>query len=338
MGIAAILIMLARIRFFSFIQEARRFIVSSSRKHEVQELMPQVISASRRTDIPAFYADWFVNRLKAGFAFVQHPFTRMLFRVSLRPEDVSTIIFWSKNFAPILNRLERIEQTTKNLFFHFTITANKALEQRVPDFQDAVQDYIYLAKRFSPEQIIWRYDPICVTDKLSIEVFEEQFSQCADLLKGHTRKCIISFINPYKKAVNNLKKFANQALLDLSSGDKRKYVLRLAERANKYGIQLFACCNDELVSETIKKARCIDGQYLSAVFNAHIDTRAASSRKECACTKSMDIGAYDTCAHGCLYCYATTDKDRADEALRRHDAEWNSLTKPIDETASSAFM
>jgi hypothetical protein len=298
--------------------------------------MPLVISASRRTDIPAFYPDWFVNRLKAGVVFVQHPYTRKPFRVSLRSEDVSAIVFWSKNYAPILNSLEFIEQTTKNLFFHFTITANKVLELRVPDFQDAVQDYIYLAKRYSSEQVIWRYDPICITDKLSFEIFNEQFIQCADLLKGHARKCFISFVHPYKKVVNNLKKCSNHALLDLSPVDKREYALRLAARAKMYGIHLFACCNDYLVSEKIEKARCIDGHYLSSIFSAQIDTRSASSRKECACTKSIDIGAYDTCAHGCVYCYATTDKDKAADALQRHDAGWNSLTGPVDETVVDA--
>ncbi|HEX9135555.1 MAG TPA: DUF1848 family protein, partial [Nitrospirota bacterium] len=137
--------------------------------------MPHVISASRRTDIPAFYADWFVNRLKAGSVRVQQPYTKKPICVSLKPEDVDAIVFWSKNYAPLLNKLEAIEETTKNLFFHFTITANRELEFNTPDYKNAIKDYIFINRRYSPEHIIWRYDPICVTDKLSFEIHEERF-------------------------------------------------------------------------------------------------------------------------------------------------------------------
>jgi hypothetical protein len=145
--------------------------------------MPQVISVSRRTDIPAFYSDWFLNRLKASYVFVQHPFTGKLFGVSLKPEAVSAIVFWSKNYSPLLNKLELIDQTTGNLFFHFTITANRELEANTPDYKEAIGDYLFIAKRYSPERIIWRYDPICITDKLPFDVHEERFSRCAELMR-----------------------------------------------------------------------------------------------------------------------------------------------------------
>jgi hypothetical protein len=263
--------------------------------------MPHVVSVSRRTDIPAFYSPWFLNRLSAGCVYVRHPYTRKLFRVSLKPDDVHAFVFWSKNYAPLLGKLETIEQTTKNLFFHFTITANSALEPGVPDYRDAVRDYIFLAKRHSIEQVIWRYDPICITDKISFDMIEESFIRCAELLKGHAQKCFISFVHPYKKVLRNLEKYSNHTLPDLTPAEKQNYAARLAARSAAYGIRLFACCNDQLVSETIGKASCIDGRYLSALFNIPTDTRMASSRKECACTRSRDIGAYDTCAHGCIY-------------------------------------
>jgi hypothetical protein len=298
--------------------------------------MPRVISASRRTDIPAFYAEWFVNRLSAGCVYVRHPYTRKPFRVSLKPEDVHAFVFWSKNHAPILNKLETVERTTKNLFFHFTITANHALELRAPDYRDAIRDFIFLARRHSPERVIWRFDPICMTDKLSFEFFEDRFIRCANLLKGHAQKCFISFVHPYKKVLGNLQKYSKHALLELTSEEKQNYALRLAERAAACGIRLFACCNDYLVSETIGKASCIDGRYLSACFNTSIDTRPASSRKECACTGSTDIGAYDTCAHGCIYCYATADKNKAAETLQRHDPGWNSLIGQVNEAEADS--
>ena len=293
--------------------------------------MPQVISISRRTDIPAFYSDWLVNRLKAGTVFVQNPFANKLIRVSLRPEDVSAMVFWSKNYSPLLPKLETIEKTTRSLFFHFTITANRELEFHTPDYRDAIRDYIHIAGRYSPEQIIWRFDPITITDKLSFEIHEERFACCAELLKGHAQRCIISFVHPYKKVLVNLQKHTDHGLIDLSEENRREYARRLAARAEAYGIKLYACCNDYVLSPSVLKASCIDGRYLSGIFKTMIDTRKAGTRKECACTKSVDIGAYDTCAHGCVYCYANVDKDRAAAALQRHDPSWNALRRPVHE-------
>ncbi|HUL00775.1 MAG TPA: DUF1848 domain-containing protein [Nitrospirota bacterium] len=296
--------------------------------------MSHVISASRRTDVPAFYADWFIKRLRSGYVFVQHPFTRKLLRVSLKQDDISTIVFWSKNYSPLLSKLSEIEKITQNLFFHYTITATKELELNTPDYKDSIQDYIFLAKRYSPGRIIWRFDPICVTDKISFAMHEARFIQCIDLLKGHAQKCFISFVHPYKKILNNLQKYTNHTLYEPSMEKKCEFALRLAAHAEKRGLQLFACCNDYLLSEKIMKARCIDGQYLSGIFNSSIDTRPASTRKQCACTKSIDIGAYTTCAHGCIYCYANIDKNAASDTYSIHNPDWNALHMHVDETTT----
>lgn len=290
-----------------------------------------VISASRRTDIPGFYSDWFVTRLKAGFVYVEQPYNRKIMRVSLKPEDISAIFFWSKNYRPMLNKLDAIERTTRNLFFHFTITANKELEFNTPDHREAIQDYIFIARRYSPDHIIWRYDPICITDKLSYEMHEERFLECAGLLKGYVKRCIVSFVQPYKKALANFKKYTDHTIADLSADLKRDYAERLAEKAAAFGIQLYACCNDHLLSDRIYKGSCIDGLYLSSLFKASIDIRSAATRKECGCTKSLDIGAYDTCAHECVYCYANVDKNKARSIQQKHDPEWNSLKMQVDE-------
>lgn len=262
--------------------------------------MQQVISASRRTDIPAFYGDWFMNRLSDGFCDVLHPYTKKWFRVSLLREHIGAIVFWSKNYGPFLSKLDHVEQATKNLFFHFTITGNRDLELRTPDFQDAIADYLHLAKRYSPDHLIWRFDPVCITDKLPFEIYEERFASCAELLKGHATSCIISFAHPYRKMLNNIRKYSSHLPAAAAPEQEKVFAARLAKRAEQYGIRLFACCNDHLLSERIGKARCIDGPKLSLLFGTALDTRAAASRKECGCTRSIDIGAYDTCGHGCL--------------------------------------
>jgi hypothetical protein len=287
--------------------------------------MQHIISASRRTDIPAFYSDWFLHRLEEGFTDVLHPYTKKWFRVSLRAEDVGAIVFWSKNYEPLIPKLEEIEKTTKNLFFHFTITANRGLELRTPDYRDAARDYVYLAKRYAPERLVWRFDPICITDKLPFEIYVERFIACAELLKGLTDACTISFANPYKKVLANMKKYTDHTLIDLPDGRKREYAKHLTGIAEGYGISLLACCNDFLLSDKIEKARCIDGGRLSLLFGTPLENRPAATRKECGCTRSIDIGAYDTCGHGCVYCYANTDQEKAARAPERQQAEWTSL-------------
>jgi DNA repair photolyase len=292
--------------------------------------IPHVISASRRTDIPAFYSNWFISRLEAGFALVRQPYSGRYSRVSLDARDVAAIVFWSKNYAPLLPKLERVEETTKNVFFHFTITANRELEPNVPDHEETIRDYLFLSRRYSAEQIIWRFDPICITDELSYEIQEERFAHCAEKLCAETNRCIISFVHPYKKVLANMGKLGAGRLIELSCQKKREYALRLATRAKSYGIRLYACCNDYLLSDRIGKAACIDGRYLSAIFQTQLDTRLASTRNECACTKSIDIGAYDTCAHGCEYCYAISNQDRAQAARMQHNPEWNALNAQVD--------
>jgi len=293
--------------------------------------MPQILSVSRRTDIPAFYGAWFVNRLKAGHVFVRQPYSGKMLQVSLEPQDLSAIVFWSKNYSPLLPWLETIEQYSKNLFFHFTITANRELELNAPDHRQAIRDYLFLAKRYGPERLVWRYDPICITDKLSFAVHEERFVQCAEQFKGSSRQCIVSFVQPYKRTLSNLRKYTDHTLIDLPAEMQIECAQRLAARAEYYGISLFACCNDHLLSEKIRKASCIDGARLSGLFTIPVDARAAATRKECACSRSIDIGAYDTCAHGCVYCYANSDKNRAGKAQQAHDPSWNSLIRDVDE-------
>ncbi|HYA88886.1 MAG TPA: DUF1848 domain-containing protein [Nitrospirota bacterium] len=293
--------------------------------------MPHVISASRRTDIPAFYSEWLIGRLRAGFALVRQPYSGRYSTVSLKPQDVAAIVFWSKNYAPLLSKLEQIERTTRNLFFHFTITGNREMEPGVPDYKDAIRDYLYLGRRYSAGHIVWRFDPLCITDKMPYELHEERFARCAEKLSADARRCVISFVHPYKKVLAHMKKHGDDSLIELSREKKRAYAHRLATRAKYYGIGLLACCNDYLLSDTVQKASCIDGHYLSGLYQTPLDSRLAATREECACTKSLDIGAYDTCAHGCLYCYANSDQARARAALMRHEPTWSALGEQVPE-------
>jgi len=287
--------------------------------------MRQIISASRRTDIPAFYTDWFINRLKAGFVYVKHPFTKKWERISLKADDVGVVVFWSKNYSTLLRRIEEIERIIPNLFFHFTITGNKILEPNVPDYKETIKDFIFISKRYSPKHIIWRFDPICITDKLSFSYYQEKFITCAQKLTGYTQTCYISFVNLYKKVSINFKRYTDQVLIEIANKEKRRFAHKLAEIAEKYNIRLYACCNDYLLSEKVKKASCINGYYLANLFNIPLKIKAGATRKGCACTKSIDIGAYNTCLHGCVYCYANHDKEKAKRFYKNFSPNWNSI-------------
>ena len=273
--------------------------------------IPQIISVSRRTDIPAWHAEEFVRYLEAGEVMVKAPYSGKMQTVSLRPEDVLGFVFWSKNFGPLLSHLHKIETVSRNLYFHFTITgAPPSLEPHSPPAEEAVKDFIILSNRYSPDHMMWRFDPVCVTDRYSFDEQLEIFTRIAGKLKDHAQVCTISFVQPYAKVLRNFKLRSDQALSELSEGQKRDYAGRLAAVARDFGIRLHACCNDFLLSEDIDKAHCIDKNRLAGLWGVPLPESEpyAPTRKGCGCTRSLDIGAYDTCPGGCLYCYANSAK------------------------------
>jgi hypothetical protein len=274
--------------------------------------MSNIISASRRTDIPAFYSEWFMERLQAGEVDVSNPFNNITYKVSLKPNDVSCIVFWSKNFSPLLSSLEEIEKVSPRLYFHFTITGvPKDLELHTPSCRDAVKDFIYLSKRYSPQQIVWRFDPICITDKVQFEHYEDAFAELAGMLRGQCVKTYISFVQRYQKTDRNVERYSSHRLVDITEKDMRAYSEKLARIASSNRMTLHACCNDFLLSGQIEKAHCIHKDELNKAFGiADLTGSRKPTRKGCGCTNSKDIGRYDTCPHGCLYCYANSDKER----------------------------
>ncbi len=276
--------------------------------------MKQVISASRRTDIPAFYLKWFMEGIRRGFLEVRNPFfPEKVKRVDLRPESVAWIVFWSRNYAHFLKNRTFFDEY--NLFFHFTILSPSPLEKYSMPLKTQLRQLEQLTTLYGPRHIMWRYDPLVFWQNKNGEVVSNFKANEFEILAKTAsqlgiKRCTISVANPYAKFQKRFaKKFSQNVLMEQDSPQALKTVRALVEIAGKYGIQVEACCNDFLLEiKEIKKARCVDGNLLNQLAPAdqRVSVAKAPSREQCACTRSVDVGDYNRqpCQFGCIYCYA----------------------------------
>jgi DNA repair photolyase len=292
---------------------------------------PQIISASRRTDIPAFYLPWFMGRVRAGMARCLHPFTGEVLEISLRREHVHSIVFWTKNGRPLLEQLEELDDLGYPFCCHFTITGiAPELEPQVPAWDDAVDSFQQLSRRMGPERIWWRFDPILLTADLDVAYYVERFKILAAALQGYTTRCFFSFADFYGKVRRRLTQEAIPAV-EPNATDKQLLAQELARIAAACGMALLSCCNDEVVGPTVGKAHCIDAALLAGLFPERaLQRRSRPTRKQCGCSASRDIGMYDTCPHLCIYCYANQNGPRVRARHQRHDPQADMLI-PLEE-------
>jgi len=282
-----------------------------------------VVSASRRTDIPAFHAEWFMHRIRKGFVRVLSPFGGGIFDVSLMPQDVAAIVFWTKNAAPILPHLEELSNLGHCFTFLYTINNYPiSVEPAVPEWGHTISVVEQLCGRFSPAVFRWRYDTIVLSESLSWSWHKRNFQRLCRSLAPYVRECIFSFCDYYRKTVRNMERGA-QDYWRPDEAQCREMAEEMAEAAKEWGISVASCAHDLLVSENVVKARCIDPAFLSQVADsperraAVKELKAAPTRKDCGCAASRDIGAYDTCLHGCIYCYANADPESARRNVAR---------------------
>ncbi|UMZ75439.1 DUF1848 domain-containing protein [Natranaerofaba carboxydovora] len=294
----------------------------------------QIISASRRTDIPALYGKWFMNRIEEGWGIKYNPYNKKAKIISLKPKDVDLIVFWSKNYRPFLECIEDLNKKGYNLFFHYTITGvNRKLETNIPMHKETIETFKIISNKFSPKHIFWRYDPIIFTRYDSFNTYLETFNNICQELEGYTERCYISFANIYGKVFKRLKD--NRISLNEANEEiKKKLANQLVEIAEKYNIQLYSCCNEFLINDKIQKASCIDVNLYKEIFDIEADKyKKAPSRKGCGCFESIDIGLYDTCSYQCLYCYANNSKNKIMKNIDLHDPFYPALHKGIDVNA-----
>ena len=285
--------------------------------------MLKVISASRRTDIPAFYSEWFMSRIRAGYVRFVNPFSKAVCRASLRPKDVAAIVFWSKNYQPLLPHLDELDAGDYRMLFHFTVNGLPSVfEPNVADVGSLVECARTLSRRYGSETVLWRYDPVLISSITSSQYHLTQFEKLCGQLEGAITKCYFSFTVFHRKVVRNAEILSNESdivLYDLPRDDRIELANALASIASQHGIQMHSCCGDYLLGEKVKKAYCTDGELLHRLFTDKVGSlETYPTRNECGCCQCTDIGAYDTCIHGCVYCYANSNLHTA---LRNHQEQ-----------------
>lgn len=289
-----------------------------------------IVSASRRTDIPAFYARWFMGRLRAGYCEVKNPFNAaQISRVSLLPEDVSAIVFWTRDPRPLMAHLPEILAMGHQPFFLYTLMDNpRALDPKGPGPETSLPTFAALAEAL-PGRVAWRYDPIVLTEKTPPDWHRATFARLAARLAGLTDRVIVSFLEPYRKIAGRMKALAVEGYGLLPTDDQVavRLLVDLQAMAAGHGLTLATCCQPEVFAVAgIPAAHCIDSAWIEGQTGAALpDVKDPHQRPRCGCVPSKDIGAYDRCLFGCRYCYATTSFERAQANFARHDPDATSL-------------
>lgn len=270
--------------------------------------MPRLVSVSRRTDVPAFHGEWFLRRLEEGVVGWLNPFSGIPYLVSLKRADVAGFVFWSKNFAPFTDVLDRVAELGHLFLGHFTITGlPRVLEPHVPDAGASVEIFRSLARRF-PGRMNWRYDPIVLSDMTPPEWHRRRFAELAESLAGYADRCYLSFAQSYARVLRSLeetRKAGGPEIHWAGPEVKRPLAAELAAIAARHGITLFSCCDEDLAAVGVPRARCVDGsRFTGPGADPAYVPRPKGTRPSCGCDDSTDIGAYATCGHGCRYCYA----------------------------------
>jgi DNA repair photolyase len=279
-----------------------------------------IISASRRTDIPAFYSDWFIERIRKGYLYVRNPFNRkQVSDISLSKDVVDCIVFWTKNPTPLMNRLFAL----KGYLYYFQYTLNpynRKIEKNVPDKEKGIDCFKRLSDEIGPDKVIWRYDPIFYYNEFSFDDHIKTFLEMNKVLEGYTDRCVISFLDVYKKCERNMKPIPFKTL---DKVDMLKIARYFTEISNRHGIKIETCAEEiDLSNYGIRKGKCIDDVLISKISGKDLIVKKDKTQRDiCGCVDSIDVGMYNTCKHNCLYCYANFDNNAVLKNTEKHDSK-----------------
>jgi hypothetical protein len=282
-----------------------------------------IISASYKTDIPALYGDWFINRLRVGYCRMTNPYNAKSYDVPLDIDSVDGFVFWTRNIGPFLPHLGELKRLGYPFYVQYTITGYPAeIDRATPDADRMIRQFRRVSSDYGQRSVVWRYDPIPITTLTDREFHLRNFRNIAAALYGSTDEVVVSFPTLYRKTRRNLDRAAknfNFQWRDAAPQEKRSLVADLAEIAAGFQIQLSVCAQKVAHVRGVDGARCIDVGRLSWLAGKTIKAREMGNRPGCLCHQSRDIGAYDTCPHGCVYCYAVDDQAKAAGRYQNHD-------------------
>jgi len=273
-----------------------------------------ILSASRRTDVPCYYSEWFMSRIRAGYVLTRNPMNHaQLSIIPLSPDVVDCIVFWTKDAANMLPHLDELDRLGYKYYFQFTLTPyDRTLEANLRPKADIEDTFTELSKRTGCERVIWRYDPIVLNDTVDIQYHKTQFMRMCEKLSPYTDTVTISFVDMYPKLKTNLiRPITEDEIAELSEF--------IGKTAKERGVRAVACCEkDDLTKHGIERSSCIDRERIEKIIGCPLDVKADKNQREgCGCFESIDIGAYNTCLNGCVYCYAN---DSSATTARRHSS------------------
>ncbi len=304
----------------------------------VEATAPIIISASRRTDIPAFYSEWFINRLRKGYCVLYNPFNQKPSYVSF--EKTRVVVFWTKNPKPLIPYLYELEERNIHYYFQFTLNdyEKENFEPNIPNIQERIDTFKLLSEKIGKERVIWRFDPLMQTHDVGIEELLKKVEYVGNQLIGYTEKLVFSFadIENYKKVASNLKK-EKINYIDFTDSAMFEFAKALSGLNKSWKFKLATCAESiDLEQLEIEHNSCIDGELMKRIFSddkdllhylifgktskndtlfpaetieKSINLKDPNQRKHCGCVISKDIGAYNTCPHFCKYCYANSSKE-----------------------------
>ena len=286
-----------------------------------------LVSVSRRTDIPAFHMEWFMNRLRAGYCLVRNPMVRnVVYRLDLTPQNVDALVFVSKNPAPLVPYLREIASMGYLTLFQITITPyGKDLEPGIRSKADVADAFREISDRVGADRMVWRYDPIILNDRIDLEYHRRKFELLCRELEGYTHRCIFSFLEMYGKLQQH-----RSTLRSITHEEMDAMAEMMVPIAERYGMKLSYCCAKyDLSRWGIEPMGCFDRQEMRRL-DIPFEEMNSPLREGCRCVKSIDVGSYDTCLHNCLYCYANR-ADGTDRTEKTYDPESEMLYGKLEE-------
>lgn len=280
-----------------------------------------IISASRRTDLPAYYSEWFLNRLTEEYVLVRNPMNiHQISRISLSPQVVDGIVIWTKNPLPMLDKISALEKY--NYYFQFTVNPYGVdVEPHVASKKEIIiPTFKKLSEMIGKERVIWRYDPIFLNETYNFEYHCKYFRLLASMLSGYTEKCTVSFIDLYKNTERNIRPLKVQAETIEQQTEILQY---FSEIGKEHGIYIDTCAEStDFEKFGISHAHCIDQKRLERIGGYKLSVeKDPNQRPECGCIASIDIGAYNTCSNGCLYCYANYSQNTVKKNRQLHNPQ-----------------